>query len=328
MGRPGQSETLLEESDNEQDELLSINNKNIENKSVMFSSGLNALEKNHQKLLYQKKLQETEKQYTIFEKVFPFNIQLERSNSDDNNENIYYIKKEEKKEEEKKEEVDNKTKIKKYFNIDKIPKERKNGRMSKEDKEKYKSFVPKHNKNTPDNVFRKIKTSVTSSILDFVNQIYKFEFEMLHPGKWKECWLKKIARSEIKKINKEYILKWLDMKLKDYLSSQESIKNKGFQLGYNAKAIKKIFDEGKMVNLIKILNLDMRTVLKMYVCDDDDTLCELCELSINETHISFRKLQTDFNGEEESDIEIIRKQAEEFEELFKKKRKRTKSNII
>ena len=51
MGRPGQSETLLEESDNEQDELLSINNKNIENKSVMFSSGLNALEKNHQKLL-------------------------------------------------------------------------------------------------------------------------------------------------------------------------------------------------------------------------------------------------------------------------------------
>ena len=117
------------------------------------------------------------------------------------------------------------------------------------------------------------------------------------------------------------------MKLKDYLSSQESIKNKNFQSGYNAKAIKKIFDEGKMVNLIKILNLDMRTVLKMYVCDDD-TLCELCELSINETHISFRKLQTDFNGEEESDIEIIRKQAEEFEELFKKKRKRTKSNII
>ena len=203
----------------------------------------------------------------------------------------------------------------------------KTGRMSKEDKEKYKSFVPKHNKNTPDNVFRKIKTSVTSSILDFVNQIYKYEYEMFHPGKWKECWLKKIARSEIKKINKEYILKWLDMKLKDYLSSQESIKNKNFQFGYNAKAIKKIFDEGKMVNLIKILNLDMRTVLKMYVCDDD-TLCELCELSINETHISFRKLQTDFNGEEESDIEIIRKQAEEFEELFKKKRKRTKSNII
>ena len=135
-------------------------------------------------------------------------------------------------------------------------------------------------------------------------------------------WLKKISKASITKIRKEENLKWLNMKLKDYLSSEVSRKNKQFKVGHNAKEIQKIIQEGQMEILCGILNMDIRTLFNIYATDDI--------FEIEELRLKLLTLKDIFNEEKaknEEDIDYISEVqhvAKNFEQIFKDKKKRKK----
>lgn len=213
-----------------------------------------------------------------------------------------------------------------YFYIKK--RSNKRGRLSNEYKEKHKYIKPDHDRSRNDNIIRKLKTSFTTEILKFVNLIYVKEYQELHKDSKKPqmnkgfTWLKKISKASITKIRREENLKWLNMKLKDYLSSEVSRKNKQFKVGHNAKEIQKIIQEGQMEILCGILNMDIRTLFNIYATD------EIFE--IEELRLKLLTLKDIFNEEKaknEEDIDYISEVqhvAKNFEQIFKDKKKRKK----
>lgn len=222
------------------------------------------------------------------------------------------------------ENINKKKKI--YFYIKK--RSNKRGRLSNAYKENHKYIKPDHDRSRNDNIIRKLKTSFTTEILKFVNLIYVKEYQELHKDSKKPqmnkgfTWLKKISKASITKIRKEENLKWLNMKLKDYLSSEVSRKNKQFKVGHNAKEIQKIIQEGQMEILCGILNMDIRTLFNIYATD------EIFE--IEELRLKLLTLKDIFNEEKaknEEDIDYISEVqhvAKNFEQIFKDKKKRKK----
>jgi hypothetical protein len=213
-----------------------------------------------------------------------------------------------------------------YFYIKK--RSNKRGRLSNAYKEKHKYIKPDHDRSRNDNIIRKLKTSFTTEILKFVNLIYVKEYQELHKDSKKPqmnkgfTWLKKISKASITKIRTVENLKWLNTKLKDYLSSEVSRKNKQFKVGHNAKEIQKIIQEGQMEILCGILNMDIRTLFNIYATD------EIFE--IEELRLKLLTLKDIFNEEKaknEEDINYIREVqhvAKNFEQIFKKKTERKK----
>ena len=111
------------------------------------------------------------------------------------------------------------------------------------------------------------------------------------------------------------------MKLKDYLSSQVSTKNKHFEIGHNAKEIKKVLDEGKMGELIKILNTDIGTLLKQYATKEE---------IVKYDGVSFPFLEEKFKEENAKDdeekeyIQKVKRIAVNFWSIFNDKSDRKK----
>ena len=156
-----------------------------------------------------------------------------------------------------------------------------------------------------------------------MNIIYEKEYQKLHKNSPKTHWLQKISGKSKIFIRKDENLKWLNIKLKDYLSSQVSTKNKHFEIGHNAKEIKKVLDEGKMEDLIKILNTDIKTLLKQYATKEeiikyDGVLFPYIEEKFKEENAK--------DEEEKECIKRIKEVAENFESTFKGKKDR-KSNV-
>ena len=213
-----------------------------------------------------------------------------------------------------------------YFYIKK--RNNKRGRLSNAYKENHKYIKPEHDRSRNDNIIRKLKTSFTTEILKFVNLIYVKEYQELHKDSKKPqmnkgfTWLKKISKASITKIRKEENLKWLNMKLKDYLSSEVSRKNKQFKVGHNAKEIQKIIQEGQMEILCGILNMDIRTLFNIYATD------EIFE--IEELRLKLLTLKDIFNEEKaknEEDIDYfseVQHVAKNFEQIFEGKNERKK----
>ena len=214
-----------------------------------------------------------------------------------------------------------KKKKEKIFKIIKVT--RKRGRRSNAYKAKHKNVRYEHGKTRDDNVIRKLKVSFTNKILEYVNIIYENEYRKLHTKSPKTHWLQKLSGKSKTFIRKDENLKWLNMKLKDYLSSKVSTKNKHFEIGHNAKEIKKVLDEEKMEDLINILNTDIKTLLKQYATKEE---------IIKYDGVSFPYIEEDFKEENAKDeeekecIKRIKEVAEKFESIFNGKKDR-KSNV-
>lgn len=210
---------------------------------------------------------------------------------------------------------------KRIFKIIKISKKR--GRRSNSYKEKHKEVKYVHDKTSNDNIIRKIKTYFTKALLEFVNFIYEKEYQRIFKDlkKVKTPWLQKLSRDVIKPISIDENLKWLNMKVKDFLSSQVSTKNKHYEIGYNAKKIKKVLDEGKMTELIDILNKDIIFFLEIYATKNGEN---------NSYSAPFTKIDEDFNEEKAEDeeekeyIKTIKDVAKNFKEIYKNKTTRRK----
>ena len=158
---------------------------------------------------------------------------------------------------------------------------------------------------------------MSNSLLDFVNQIYAKEYQEINKFSKNEKWLKPISLKSKIPISIDENLKWLDMKVKDYLSSDVSMKNKHYEIDHNAKEIEKVITEGNMLGVCQILNMEIREVLNYYATDS--------ELKISD--ISFVTLKTDFkdfNESDESYFSKIQNIAKNFESDFSGKKRRRK----
>ena len=130
----------------------------------------------------------------------------------------------------------------------KIQKEekKKSGRKRKED-----NTLSKHNKNTPDNIIKKIKTKILKYLLIFINKLL---YSIFDRNTIKSC-LKKVNRSEyeekeeidlikyldykifVDKMKKKFNIECLKMTLKDFLSNKVSNKFKNIKDDTNKKII-------------------------------------------------------------------------------------------
>ena len=130
----------------------------------------------------------------------------------------------------------------------KIQKEekKKSGRKRKED-----NTLSKHNKNTPDNIIKKIKTKILKYLLIFINKLL---YSIFDRNTIKSC-LKKVNRSEyeekeeiglikylgykifVDKMKKDFNIECLKMTLKDFLSNKVSNKFKTINEDTNKKII-------------------------------------------------------------------------------------------
>jgi hypothetical protein len=88
----------------------------------------------------------------------------------------------------------------------KLPKEekKKSGRKRKED-----NTLSKHNKNTPDNIIKKIKTKILKYLLIFVNKLL---YSIFDRNTIKSC-LKKLNRSEYEEKAEVDLIKYLDYEI-------------------------------------------------------------------------------------------------------------------
>ena len=307
MGGPYKNQNALLGYDYEQDEddasfPFSNNDDNIQNLSDNFDSDLNI----SQDLSYNRQNQE-------IEKAVINNFSSNNNYSDEDSvesENLYLIGGVE-----EAIDVNGINNKKKIFKIIKIS--NKKGRCPNSYKEEHKDVIFVHGKTSNDNITRKVKTHMSNSLLDFVNQIYAKEYQEINKFSKNEKWLKPISLKSKIPISIDENLKWLDMKVKDYLSSDVSMKNKHYEIDHNAKEIEKVITEGNMLGVCQILNMEIREVLNYYATDS--------ELKISD--ISFVTLKTDFkdfNESDESYFSKIQNIAKNFESDFSGKKRRRK----
>ena len=133
----------------------------------------------------------------------------------------------------------------------------KRGRKKKTDKTQR-----KHNKNTPNNIITKIKTHIINTYI-----ISLVEKNSLNRNK--KIVLKKLSNKYVRDLNTASNKKLLNMPIKKiFLRKSISIKYKNYPPDYNNNTIQKIYDEKdetkKEANVIKILNLSFRDILKMF----------------------------------------------------------------
>ena len=137
---------------------------------------------------------------------------------------------------------------------------KKSGRKRKED-----NTLSKHNKNTPDNIIKKIKTKILKYLLIFINKLL---YSIFDSNTIKSC-LKEINRSEyeekekekekvglikyldyksfIDQMKKDFNIKCLNMTLKDFLSKKVSEKFKNINDDTNKKIIEDLLKQNNEI---------------------------------------------------------------------------------
>ena len=175
-------------------------------------------------------------------------------------------------------------------------------------------------------MIRKIKRAFIRSLLNYINKKYE-EYQRRNNHK-KFKLLKRVSPKTVTEIKKENNLKWLNMTIKDVLSKEISTKykkNNGF-VYYNEKQINKLYKDGKVKEVIDILEKTVRDLYNIFINKEDN----------NETLEGFETLEDNINylrkkmnKEEKGDIEAYlnkyRTTAKNFEKIFSKMRNRRTS---
>ena len=142
-----------------------------------------------------------------------------------------------------------------------------------------------HNKFGQDNMIRKIKRAFIRSLLNYINKKYE-EYQRRNNHK-KFKLLKQISPKTVTEIKKENNLKWLNMTIKDVLSKEISTKykkNNSF-VNYNEKQINKLYKDGKVKEVIDILEKTVRDLYNIFINKEDN----------NETLEGFETLEDNIN---------------------------------
>ena len=120
-----------------------------------------------------------------------------------------------------------------------------------------------HNKNSPDNIIKKIKSKLFENILQFINNI-------LNPSNEKKKILKDIDYRYINRLKKDYDLSLLNKSIKDLLSFDVSPKFKGdIKKDFNRKLIEDLMKKDDNKFLIFALNIKFKEWLDLFTLKKD-----------------------------------------------------------
>ena len=154
---------------------------------------------------------------------------------------------------------------KQIFMIQKIKKEKikKKGRRNSKETILFKS---KHDKNSSDNMRKKIKRQFIKSIIKYINQLY---IKYL-PQKNKELkiLIYKIIPDFCNASKKEDNNKYLSMTLRELFSSDLGNKFKNINKDYNKNNIEKLYKKNKPEEIIKLLNKTIKEAYEIYINDE------------------------------------------------------------
>jgi hypothetical protein len=177
---------------------------------------------------------------------------------------------------------------KKVFLIEKVKKRnRKIGRLNKEDKDNY---YGKHDKFTDDNIIKKFKVHLLESNYNYLNYSHQNS-----TNDKKKVFLYRIDTNETKKTNKSASKEWFKKKLRDVFSCKLSKKySKKEEELYNKIEIEKIFSEGKNKEMMEILEKTVRNMYNSYINDEKIEGFKTLKDDIEEL-----KQEMKANGEEE-----------------------------
>jgi len=127
----------------------------------------------------------------------------------------------------------------------------------------------KHNKFSPDNIIRKIKSNLFDVLLRYINNAMEEEEVEITEKNIKKIilskpFLLKINQEIIKNINVEINLNLLRSTLKEIFSNDVSKKVENHGLDKNKKLIEKIYQENKQKRAISILNMTFYQCLEQF----------------------------------------------------------------
>ena len=173
-----------------------------------------------------------------------------------------------------------------------------------------------HDKNTKDNIVKRIKNKFYDSIIKYVNKEYKNYQKKRFGRKNPKILLKKISLKVKENLSQTQNQNWLNSKVKDMLSAQISSKYSLYSDDYNKKQIERIYKEHKDLEMIKILDMDVKKMYDYFISDEkfldgfktfNDYLEEIRE------------------KENEEYCNKLKEQASKFEDYFNNKKQRKKN---
>ena len=151
---------------------------------------------------------------------------------------------------------------KQIFMIQKIKKEKIKKKGRRNSKETF-LFKSKHDKNSSDNIRKKIKRQFIKSIIKYINQLYiKY---LLQKNKESKILIYKIIPDFCNAPKKEDNNKYLSMTLRELFSSDLGNKFKNINKDYNKNNIEKLYKKNKPEEIIKFLNKTIKEAYEIYI---------------------------------------------------------------
>ena len=156
---------------------------------------------------------------------------------------------------------------KQIFMIQKIKKEKIKKKGRRNSKEIF-LFKSKHDKNSSDNMRKKIKRQFIKSIIKYINQLYmKYLLQKNKKSKIKIL-IYKIIPDFCNASKKEDNNKYLSMTLRELFSSDLGNKFKNINKDYNKNNIKKLYKKNKPEEIIDLLNKTIKEAYEIYINDE------------------------------------------------------------
>ena len=207
--------------------------------------------------------------------------------------------------------------LEKYFINNKIFNIKKDIKLGR--KRKNCTIERKHNKYMRDNILRKFKVHLTSSIINYVNSLFLIN----EKRKKKLKIFRRLSSSKIKKISKKENINWLNSKVKYILSENVSSKLTSCTRDFNVKIIQRVYEKNEEKKVIEILEKTIREMRQIYINDTYDN-----------NYKGFMTLEDDIkkmkmSGENDIYINEYKNVGIEFEKIFNSiKPRRKKLSIL
>ena len=154
---------------------------------------------------------------------------------------------------------------KQIFMTQKIKKEKIKKKGRRNSKETF-LFKSKHDKNSSDNMRKKIKRQFIKSIIKYINQLYiKY---LPQKNKESKILIYKIIPDFCNAPKKEDNNKYLSMTLRELFSSDLGRKFKNINKDSNKNNIEKLYRKNKPEEIIKLLNKTTKEAYEIYINDE------------------------------------------------------------
>ena len=122
--------------------------------------------------------------------------------------------------------------------------------------------IPKHNKNSLDNIATKIKAHFVKKTLKYVNK--KFNEFLLRNNRKKKTLLMNIKPDSYKKFSKKANQDFINLKIHQLFSADLTKRIREFPKDYNRTQIKSLFEKNEATEVIEIMNSSVKEMYKIY----------------------------------------------------------------